>query len=96
MISRLRTPRERRRLADVSPRERVLRALDSLSDSDRLVLALELCEGLAAAEIATVLELAPRVVARRRDHALTALRRAVAGLAVPVRPAIAAALRSAM
>ena len=91
----LRTAR-RRATADASPRERVLRGLDALPESDRLVLALELCEGLATTEIAAVLATTPRLVLRRRDHALTAMRRAVAGCAIPDRASIATALRSAM
>jgi len=96
VISPLRTSARRRAPAALSPRERVLRALEALSEFDRLVLALELCEGLAVAEIAFALETTPRFVLGRRDHALTATRRAVAGFALPARAVIAAALRSAM
>jgi len=77
-------------------RERMTLALEALAASDRLVLALELCDGLAPVEIAAALEMPARQVARRRELAFTALRRALAGRPVRrVEPAVAA-LRSAM
>jgi DNA-directed RNA polymerase specialized sigma24 family protein len=77
-------------------RERLLLALELLAESDRLVLALELCEGLGPDEIATALEIPARLVTRRREHALTAMRRALTGgkLRRPVTPV--RSLRSAM
>ncbi len=77
-------------------RTTVLRALDSLEESDRLALALEMCDGLTIAEISEILEITPRDLARRRERALTAIRRAVAGQAIPARPDVAAELRRAL
>lgn len=76
-------------------RARILQALDALGECERLVLALEMCDGLAVSEIAAILELTPRAIARRREHALTAIRRAVAGRA-PVPAPVIAAVRSAL
>lgn len=77
-------------------RERMALALEALAASDRLVLALELCEGLAPVEIAAALQMPARQVARRREVAFTALSRALAGRPVRrVEPAVVA-LRSAM
>ena len=76
-------------------RARILQALDALDECDRLVLALEMCDGLAASEIAAILELTPRAIARRREHALTAIRRAVAGR-VPAPAPASVPLRSAL
>lgn len=81
--------------AIASRRTTVLRALDALEESDRLVLALEMCDGLTIAEISEILELTPRELARRREHALTAIRRAVSGGVLPVAPPVAA-VRSAL
>lgn len=82
-------------VAVATRRTTVLRALDALEECDRLVLALEMCDGLTIAEIAEILEITPRDLARRREHALTAIRRAVTGGALPA-PAPAAAVRSAL
>lgn len=77
-------------------RTTVLRALDSLEESDRLVLALEMCDGLTIAEISEILEITPRELARRRERALIAIRRAVAGPSLPARPDAAVEMRRAM
>lgn len=82
--------------AVASRRTTVLRALDALEESDRLVLALEMCDGLTIAEISEILEITPRDLARRREHALTAIRRAVAGRSLPVNSEDAVALRRAV
>ena len=63
-------------------RERVLAALEAMPEEDRLLLALDLCEGLSADETAHLLEQSPRAVRGVRDRLLTELRRAVGGAAV--------------
>jgi len=68
-------------------RERVLRALDAMTAEDRLVLALQLVDGLADEETAEALGLTVRVVRGRRERVRLALRRALAGLPFGVRPA---------
>ena len=82
-------------VASATRRTVVLRALDALDESDRLVLALEMCDGLTIAEIAEILEITPRDIARRREHALTSIRRAVAGQSL-ANTDVAVALRRAV
>ena len=65
-------------------RERVLAVLDAMVEEDRLLLALELCEGLSADETARLLERSPRAVRGTRDRLLSELRRAVSVVAAPV------------
>jgi DNA-directed RNA polymerase specialized sigma24 family protein len=78
-------------------RARVLQALDAMLEEDRLVLALELCEGLSADETARLLQRSPRTVLRTRDRLHTALRRAVGGAPLRRRAeAPVARLRSAV
>jgi DNA-directed RNA polymerase specialized sigma24 family protein len=77
-------------------REIVLRALDAMTAEDRLVLALQMVDGLADEETAEALGLTVRAVRSRRERLRLALRRALAGLPFGARPQPApAAVRSA-
>lgn len=96
-------PSTRKRGADLSDtaprplrREIVLRSLDAMSPEDRLVLALQLCDGLADDETAEALRLPVCQVSRTREGLLLGLRRAFRGLPFGTRKAAAGApLRSA-
>lgn len=80
--------RSARRQAPSSPavapmpfqRECVLKALDQLTDEDRLVLALQLCDGLPDEETAAALGLTVRTMRRTRERVLLLVRRALLGL----------------
>jgi DNA-directed RNA polymerase specialized sigma24 family protein len=63
------------------PRARVATALAALAETDRLVLALDLLEGLTVLEIAGALKLKVREVEQRRVAALAAVTRALAARA---------------
>lgn len=78
-------------------RERVLQAIDAMAEDERLVLALQLCDGFTAEEIAEILEMSPRAVLRARDRLLIDVRRALHGVPPSARPQTAAvSLRSAV
>jgi DNA-directed RNA polymerase specialized sigma24 family protein len=77
-------------------REAVLRALEAMTPEDRLVLSLQLCDGLDDDETAEALGLPVRQVSRTRGWLLLGLRRALQGLPFGPRSAAAPApLRSA-
>jgi len=76
-------------------RETVLRALDTMTPEDRLVLALQLCDGLADEETAAALGLTVRSVRHTREGLLLGLRRALRGLPFRARPVAVPPLRSA-
>lgn len=78
-------------------RERVIQALDAMAGEDRLVLALQLCEGFTSEEIGEILEMSPRAVLHTRDRLLIDIRRALEGLRPVARPRpVTVSLRSAL
>jgi len=67
-------------------RETLLKAFEAMTAEDRLVLALQLCDGLADEETAAALGLSVRSVRRTREGLLLGLRRALQGVPFGARP----------
>lgn len=69
------SPRLPRAVRTLPPRIRLAAALENLPEIDRLVLSLDLLEGLTVLEIAGALKLHVREIEQRRSAALTAIAR---------------------